>query len=260
MKLMLTSDTHYGLTGANEGSHRRFWRKVGEAIENEGVQVLIWAGDIAVHRQRQLRRSIEICREFVKIPIVLVRGNHDFWDHPDKKDRDAGRRSFRQLEELHSKLFAEFDIHHLEKGPYVSGDTVILGWDGWYYLSNPPTKDEVHMFRDVEGCPMHVFMANRAHKMFEKVLDFDTSTFLNIVAVTHHNPYRDPSGRIPDSTEFGPNPKFLDLIAEKADVLCYGHNHKKMDMMYKGCRLLNSGSDYGYPQYTIFTVGGESEL
>lgn len=251
MKLALTSDTHYGIGNAN-AKHLRFWNNLASEIEQQDVRALIWAGDIAIDRQRQFLRSMEMARSVLpkELPILLVRGNHDFWDNIDKKDKEANRRSFAMLDRMHQEWFEKLDIHHLEKEPFVLDDVIILGWDGWYGNTNPPTNDERFMFRDIEGCPMHTYMSNRAWNNFEKVLEYPVEGFRKSVAVTHFNPYAGERHNL----ESCANPKFYDLIKQKVDVFCCGHNHQHKDRIEDGCRVLNCGSDYGQPRYLIFEV------
>lgn len=250
MKFILTSDTHYGMDGKTHSKHEKFWRNIKKEIEANDVKALIWAGDLSANKQRQFSRSIEQARHHIKIPILLVRGNHDFWDAVDAIDKNAYKRSFGLLQNLHAEIFKKYDISHLENGPVVIKDVIIAGWDGWYGISNPPTNDDVNMFNDHEGCPMHVFMSNRAWKKFEEVLNLDVSNYRKSIAVTHFNPY------VTDRkwADMCANNKFYDLIKEKYDVFCCGHNHQFKDRIEDGCRVLNSGSDYNNPKYIVFEV------
>jgi predicted phosphodiesterase len=186
----------------------------------------------------------------VKIPVVLVRGNHDFWDAQDRKDKHSGRRSFGELQNIHRELLTKHEIHHLESGPKVIEDVIICGWDGWYGSSNPFTNDAEHMFRDVEGCPMHVFMSDRAWRQFENVLNLDIEPYRAAIAVTHFNPYCTDHKWL----DMCANVKFYDMVKEKFDVFCCGHNHQRKDRIEDGCRVLNSGSDYNHPKYLLFEV------
>ena len=247
MNLILTSDTHYGVDGKTHGKHERFWRDMQKDIVANDVKALIWAGDLASSKQRQFRRSVEQAREHVSIPILLVRGNHDFWDARDSLD--AGRRSFPELDRLHREVFSEFNVHHLESGPVTIEDVLICGWDGWY-AGTPPSNDANFMFRDYEGVPMHTYLSSRAWKKFEEVMDLDVSPHRTAVAVTHFNPYC--TDRKWES--MCANLKFYDMVKEKFDVFCCGHNHQFKDRVEDGCRVLNCGSDYNKPQYLMFEV------
>jgi predicted phosphodiesterase len=249
VKAILTSDTHYGMDGKTHAKHDRFWRKVQDEIVSNDVKVLLWAGDLACNKQSQLARTIRHAREYVSIPILLVRGNHDFWDAPSNKDEFSGRRSFQLLDAFHRDLFAQHGIHHLENNPKVIDDVLFCGWDGWY-ATPPLTNDADNMFRDVNGSPMHAFMSNRAWKAFEAVMDLDVEPYRAAVAVTHFNPY------VVDRKweAMCANLRFYDMVKEKFDVFCCGHNHQKKDRIEDGCKVLNSGSQYNNPQFLTFEV------
>lgn len=249
MKLILTSDTHYGMDGKTHGKHDRFWRNVAKTIEAEDVKALIWAGDLASNKQRNLTRTIEHAREHVKVPILLVRGNHDFWDALDPYDDSAYRRHYAILDQQHKILFGKHGVVHLEDGPFVIDDVIFCGWDGWYG-GTPNTNDARNMFNDVEGCPMHVFMSNRAWRKFDEVMAVDVEKYRAAVAVSHFNPYCTDR----KWADMCANEKFYDMVKEKFDVFCCGHNHQGKDRVEDGCRVLNSGSDYNDPKFILFEV------
>lgn len=249
MKLILTSDTHYGIDGKTHAAHEKFWRRMAKTIEKENVRALIWAGDLASTRQRNLARTIQHAREHVKIPILLVRGNHDWWDGLDPHDDSAYRRQFSLLNQQHQVLFGKYDVVHLEDGPYVIDDVIFCGWDGWYGAP-PQTNDARFMFNDVEGCPMHVFMSNRAWRKFDEVMLVDVEKYRAAVAVTHHNPYMEDLAY----SDMCANLKFFEMIKEKFDVFCCGHSHKAKDRVEDECRVLNAGAEYNGPKFVLFEV------
>lgn len=258
MKIMLTSDTHYGVDGKSANKQKKFWKKVGEAIEAEGVKLLILAGDMASTRQRHLLRTLELVNEHVKCEIVVIRGNHDLWDGPDPKDKEAGKRSLNRLWELHRTWFKQHHIHHLEDGPIVIEDVIICGFDGWYGTANPPTNDKHWMPEFHEGCPVMPFLSNRAWKKFEECLDLDVSPYRKSIIVTHHNPYPYGKSYAPDAMDMGANAQFLPEMREKFDVLCCGHTHQFKDYTDltgdKPFHIYNCGSDYSDPKYIIFDI------
>lgn len=248
MNLILSSDTHYGMDGKTHAKHEAYWNDVSKTIQKHQVKAFIWAGDLAANKQRNLVRSLEHARQHIDIPILLVRGNHDFWDTPDKYQQSS-RRSFQVLDALHKEAFAKYNIVHLEQGPHVIDDVIFCGWDGWYSVP-PNTNDAKNMFRDVNGSPMHVFMSHRASKKFEEVLSIDTDKYRTAVAVTHFNPYCTETKWI----DMCANPKFYDMVKEKFDVFCCGHNHQFKYRLEDGCLVLNSGSMYNDPKFILFEI------
>lgn len=266
VKLMLTSDTHYGMDGKTHAKHLKFWKRVAKAIKEENVQALLWAGDIASFRQRHFRNSIEMARKYVSIPILLIRGNHDLWCGKDPKERGVEFSSLEEVFTKHKQWMTQNFIHHLEDSPYVIDDVVICGFDGWYATSNPDTNDKYWMPKNVQGQPfVNQYLATKAWKDFQNCLDVDTSPFRKSVLVTHHNPYGfSPLGKCRtvdellkvgvEYTGHGANLKFLPEIREKFDVLCCGHTHGFKDDTREGIQIYNSGSDYNNPKFLVFEV------
>lgn len=270
VKMVLISDTHYGMDGKTHTKHMKFWRRLAKEIKEKEIKVLIWAGDLASFRQRHLRRSLEMAREFINIPIVLVRGNHDFWDGEDKQDpgRSGGIRSLDKLFDLHRHWFIENNIHHLEDNPFIIEDVIITGFDGWYATHNPGTNDKNWMPKFVKGQPfVQEYLVNKAWRDFDECLKVDTTKFRKSIIVTHHNPYpfapypgyktRPVDDLIADGVEYsghGANLKFLVEIREKFDIMCCGHTHVYKNDDVEGLQIYNCGSDYNSPKWLIFEV------
>lgn len=252
MKFALSSDIHYGFSGKMESKLRRELRKLRKNIKEQDIKALILAGDIASSRQRQFKRCLELIREYIDIDIVLVRGNHDFWDGEDPKSKEDFR-SLEKLMEWHKLVFKYNNIHHLEDNPLVIDDVLICGFDGWYASTNPNTNDINYIPKIVEGVPMAMpWLSRKAWRDFDKCLALDTKKYRKSIIVTHHN--LTPFGHWSGQDDMGGNFKFLDEIKEKFDVLCYGHTHVFNDTIEDGTRILNSGSDYGSPKFLIFEV------
>lgn len=261
MKCLLTSDIHYGYDSKSHSKQRKFWTRVSKEVVAQDIKVIVIAGDIAVNRQRHIECTFRLAREFVpNVTIACVLGNHDWWDTNDPKDKDAGRRSFARLSELHEELFKRYDIHYLQNKPLVVTDNdksfMFCGWDGWYANVHPMTNDDENIFMDVEGAPMHHFMSSRAWKTFDALLtqleDPEVQKKYDaIVAVTHHNPYCDSE----PYRHMIANERFLEEIKPRVDVFCCGHSHQRRDEVVDGCRILNAGSEYNQPQHIVFEVG-----
>lgn len=262
MKLLLTSDTHYGMDGKTHNKHMKFWKKVSKVIQEQDIKALIWAGDVASFRQRHLYRSLEQAREFVDIPILLVRGNHDFWNGVDKKYPEMNPFTMDEIFIQHQEWFKKFNIHHLENGPYIIDDVVICGFDGWYAQVDPGTNDKKWMPMTIQGEAItSQYMVSKAWKDFDECLKIDTSKYRKSIIVTHHNPYPINGGSVKTCIEMGLNNyghsgnfKFLLEMKEKFDILCCGHSHQYRNDDEEGIQIYNCGSDYNKPKYLIFEV------
>lgn len=256
MKIALTSDLHYGFNNKTGHIHRKFWAKIAPMLAEENVKVLILAGDLASSKLSELRDCLALIREHIQIPIVIVRGNHDFWDAPNKNDPESGFRNWLRINELHKRWFRQFDVHHLEDGPKIVNGVRFVGWDGWYRHPNPPTNDGLYMFKGHDGAEMHHFMCSRAWKKFDEVLaELQASNnFRKTIAVTHHNLYCDN----PKYEVYSGHPTFLTELVGYVDVFACGHNHQYLkefiDLDLRPLLMVNSGSDYNRPRILVFEV------
>lgn len=268
MKIILTSDLHYGCAPNNANKLNKFFQKLANVVKDEKVDLVILAGDLASTRQRQFKKCLELANNLLPCNIAVVRGNHDFWDGEDRKDPMSFQRTFSQIDSEQRAYMKSIGIHHLEEGPLIfeenGEDILICGFDGWYGNSNPPTNDKYWMPQLHEGCPIMTYLSNRAWKTFDECLKLDTEKFRKSVIVTHFNPYifgKGYKGYVPDpevDALMSANPKFLDEIRGKFDVLCCGHTHAFKDEIdtkgSKPLRILNAGSDYNQPKYILFEV------
>lgn len=243
MRFALTSDLHYGIDGKTQAKHQKFWRKLAAV---EGVDLLIIAGDLGTNRQSHVRGCLRTMREHISWPAAMVMGNHDFWSDKEHKSH----MNFNEILSAHKELSVEFKVTYLEQQEVVIGDHIIIGFDSWYRSYNPPTNDRNWMPFSHEGVPVHVWMAHRANKSLDRILQIDTELYNKVICVTHFPPYT------PDTNyeEYCAPARYLEFLTEKADVLCLGHSHKLDTKIIDDCQILNSGSDYNRPRAIIFNT------
>lgn len=253
MKLALTSDLHYGFNSKTDSKFRKFIKKLSKEIKEQEVKALIIAGDTVSTKQRNLKRALEIIRADISIPILLVNGNHCFWNADDNK---YSKQNFNTLEDIYryqAQVLKENNVHHLDI-PYIINDVVITGFDGWYASTNPPTNDIVWVPNATEsGDDVMSYLTRKAWSDFGTILDMDLTKYRKSILVTHHNitPYK--GGSHHDNGMNGPY-AFYEEAKHKFDILCYGHTHVFEDKVDGRIRRLNAGSDYNDPKYIIFDV------
>lgn len=258
MKMMLTSDTHYGHSKNTHKVHERFLKEIQQEIIHNDIKVLIHSGDWISNQQHQFERTVKMFRDAIDIPIVAVRGNHCLWDYrKDKWDDMRGimvpnrKMSWESMDARHREMFEKYNIHHLEHhGQFVIEDIVILGFDGWYYHMNAPTNDGGMIVPYVGGATSMMFHSHRAYTQLDKILAIDTEQYRKAVCVTHHPPFASS----PQWEPYSANPRFLEPIKEKFDVLCTGHSHRYRNDVEGETLILNCGSGYDKPKYIIFEV------
>lgn len=241
-KGIVTSDTHAGYSNKTIRIHEAFLADLKRTIEKEKVDVLFHAGDWSTNQQDQLRRTLKLFRQKIDIPIVCVFGNHDFWEcnrYHRLPTWEAEQR--RRLE-----WCKENGIHYVgDNNPFVYKDIIVLGFDGWYNHTNPPTNDlgtegqGIHKF--IEGVPAHVWLQRRAYLQLDQLLRVDTEPYRKVIGMTHFPPYTDHERY----EVFCANLKYLEPLKEKCDVLLTGHSHKYVNRVEDGCHLMNAGT--GYP-------------
>lgn len=255
MKFLATTDTHYGHGKNTHIIHTKFLKRVAEEVKRENIRAVIHAGDWVSHKQDQFPRTLKMFRKFLgDTPIATVRGNHSFWEYNKKfyhdQTKEIGMPMWGELDRKHKEWFKEFNITHLEDEPVVIDDVIIVGFDGWYNLSFPPTNDKYFIRNNIEGVWFHTWLANRAYKQMEKLLLTDYSKYRAAICVTHFPPFTED----PAYVDFCANPNYLEFLTETFDVLCVGHSHKYCDTVINGCRVINPGSHYDMPQAKIFEV------
>lgn len=249
MKLLLTSDTHYGHSAKTHQIHEKFLAKLAEEVARHNVQAVIHAGDWSSSRQDQLYRTMKMFRNALPgIPIVTSLGNHDLWQVG--KNKYSRMLMHGHLLEQHKAWFKELDIHHLEQGPFIIDDVIIMGFDGWYKLTNPPTNDADRMVSNIEGVPAMVYLAGQTYKKLDNILQQDISQYRASVMVTHHPPFTEDN----DYLDYCANTNYFQPIKDKFDAFCTGHSHHYWNEVQDGCQILNSGSNYDKPKYLIFDV------
>ncbi len=260
MKLLLTSDTHYGFSHNTHKIHEKFFQQLNQEIVHNDIKAVIHSGDWSSNKQDQFQRTLAMFRNRLgpDIPIVAVRGNHELWDYrKDKFDHNTGmmkpqgKISWETMDRLHQEWFQKENIHHLEsQGKFVIDDVVIMGFDGWYYHVNAPTNDGGMIISHVGGDTSMTYHSHRAYKALNRVLAEDTSQYRKAICVTHHTLWVDDQRY----AAYIGNPSFLPHIKEKFDVLCTGHSHRYRNDIEDETLILNCGSGYDKPKYIVFEV------
>lgn len=246
MKLILTSDLHYGFDQNTQKIHERFFECMGHAIQEHGARALILAGDSISHKQGQWPKFLELVREHVKIPIGIVRGNHCLWD----REEEYVYSSFEVMIDYQETLFKKFDVQHLSE-PLIIEDVAIIGFDGWYANGSVESNDTFFIPRSKTGQYFHDVLSKRAHADLERVLEYQFATPIRKrVCVTHFPPFTHEPKYLPHYA----NPNYMDAITSRFDVLCVGHSHRFEDFLHGNCRVMNAGSDYNRPAFWTFEV------
>lgn len=253
MKVLLTSDTHYGYSNKTHRRHERFLKEIAKRIEDRDVDVVIHAGDWATNRQDQLERTLKMFRAYINVPILCVKGNHDFWDQKKGGKNMQRKTMYGELIRQHKDWFESNDIHYLGNSEFVKDSVCFVGFDGWYgYLdkARSGTNDAKYIVSSIESCDAHLYLANKAYYDLDRLLQKDYSSFRKTVCISHFPTFsRDWKGQ-----GFSANFNYHEPMKDKFDVLCFGHSHMRVEREEDGTWIYNCGSDYDTPRYLIFEV------
>lgn len=247
MQALLLSDTHFGCSKTTTRIWDKYWdRVIASSPEFLSLDCLILAGDVMSHETRQLRGALSFFRKRMgDKPIVWVRGNHDYWD--------SSLRSLHFQIEKTTKLAKDFGIHNLHDEHVFIAGALVCGWDCWY--TSDPRKYTQCLSRIPGGGfnpdEIHHALSTRALDGYQRVhelLEYPNPDKAPIVCVTHM-----PGGYT--ERHIGQPESWFDFAASHADVLCYGHTHRRDDRKNEhGCRIINAGSDYNLPNHLFFEV------
>jgi len=94
MKVALVTDTHFGCSNNTQKIHFKFLKN----LMKESFDVLVHTGDIASHKQKQLKCSLSMFRDALgDIPMLVVLGNHDCLDKETELLTHRGWLSYKEI-------------------------------------------------------------------------------------------------------------------------------------------------------------------
>lgn len=246
MDVYLTSDLHYGFNNETKRIMKSFLLNLAKKESLEEYRknaVLIIAGDLISSKKIEMDSILKIVRDFIKVPILVVLGNHDLWDTVK-----GGENWYEDRIDYYKQLFKQHDIHYLQGNPLILNDIHFVGFDGWYH-QQPRSNDTYWMPKTIHGRCTNEYLASKANDYMYDVIDTKKDG-KKLVLTTHFNLFNDG----PYWEHMNGNTNALKPLTHKADYLLMGHSHKYLRTWINDCLVMNCGSDYNEPAYAKFSI------
>jgi len=253
MKVILTSDIHYGMSGYLT---RGNIDKMMKMIVQDAPEVLLVAGDWGSTGIKNVELGVRRIRKFYDGIIVGVPGNHDFW----VTDMEANSiKTIQDVIAIQNGIFEKYMINNYALTRNEKGKSVLfLAYPGWY-RNNPPSNDRFWMPKMMDR-PIHNYMREWSDALYAETLKTLNNPLYDDckkVVVTHFNItpciYNGYDSEVSKAMS-GNYDHFNELKEAGMTTLCYGHTHVFEKGLFEGVRIFNSGSDYNRPEYIMFEV------
>lgn len=252
IKILQLNDTHKGFSSNTDSIHRNFFKK----IEKLDFDVLVHCGDMSSVKQKSVKASFQQLRKAAKDkPVLVVRGNHDYWQE-NSKSASVKRKCFYEVLEDHQSWAREFGIQLLDEGEYYETEGVFIGGFTTWYKDSPigTTNDFRWMDRltskmdDVNS----LLQTKEIFTLTNLVYQLEARIGKPRVVVSHM-----PCFGTDRDQRYTTN--FSNQIALKWNCEYYlcGHSHKEYNgenMFGGGVSVYQTGSDYNKPKFKIIEV------
>jgi predicted phosphohydrolase len=272
LRLAITADQHWGHGRGHDEN-----RLLVEFLRGQPPDVLILAGDIGTgaHFAECLAQFDTLsCRK------ALIPGNHDIWVSQSAPDYD----SLALYREVLPRTAAAHGFVYLDHGPLLLPEAglALVGSINWYDYSwaqdslrrlFPAEEERLHSKRFTRGrhndfnfvrWPLDdVRFTAQVVQASEQQLDSALAQVARAIVVTHHPPIYEmsfPRTEPPTDLDgllwdaFGGNQAMEDVLARRAARIPFafcGHTHRAREIVWRGIRGYNVGSDYPYKRLLL---------
>lgn len=228
-----TSDLHHGWTSNTAKKMERFFDEIVEAHGDDFV--LCVCGDLITAKQESFKKCLKLLRrKFSKARILVIRGNHDFYDY--NYQRGMTQHPYKLLDDVlirHREIAKELDIILLEPGvQHVEDGVLFVGFDGWHY----DKSENSVLVKSTFPKSTYEKLLERGIADMNKILSVDTSNYRKSVCLTHFPPYQ-CTKEDPHVSQEGYLP-----LTQKFDYILSGHTHREHKEELNGCLMINAGS------------------
>ncbi len=254
MKLLITSDTHIGIT-----KPETLRRMLIDSAET-GPDIFIHGGDYSggYNGHKPLSLTCAMIRDvFPEIPVVTVMGNHDYWTSCSSgsgipKNSSASFKKFFDNYECIKETFRKHKFHFLDcdgvyRNPLFPG-TAFVGHTGWYVDPNDKTSNDWYFIPSGIKENTQNFLLTQAFINLKKNLSsLDDSDTVRIFI--SHFPVKK---NISFGLVRGWDTRLYPLLHDKYKISYFiqGHFHER----HEGPGLWEAGSDYEKPRYLLLEI------
>lgn len=267
MKILLTSDTHLGITKS-----KAIEKMLKEAVL-EKPDIIIHAGDYSggTEGNKKVTSTVKLIRKYFPTTTFLsVNGNHDYWVRGKKiKGSDSmfygpsyQKPSLHQyitnLEKIKA-TFKEHNVHFLDyDGPYrcdwLYPEVIIMGVSGWYKNPNPPTNDQNFLPIGLNG-DTNRYLLKEATRLLDEQAEAVRNWYTKetqVIFVSHFPVVPAGNDYKGGFEDFSWDSNIYIWLEEEfgCKMFLNGHAH----MFHKGPKRWEAGSDYYLPKYQIIEV------
>lgn len=265
MKILLTSDTHIGITYPSA-----IEKMLQEAVA-EKPDMIIHAGDYSggLIGHRGVTSTVKLIRKyFPETTYLSTIGNHDYWIRGARIKNDPVDEMFLgpqyrnpSLSQFNSNLkkiedtFHKHNVIFLDNCPLITDEFIFIGVSGWYNHPRPRTNDQRYLPIGIEGDTNAFLLKQSWTKLeahIEYIKEFNLPAGREVVFISHFpvvNTGPDYKGGF---EEFCWDAKLVPFLQEELGVKKFinGHAHQ----LHTGPLRYESGSDYYLPKYTVIEV------
>lgn len=253
MKLQIKSDLH--LEGIYGRTNPIVTAEVSPLYVDPEAEVLVLAGDIINATPYQINCLINDLKD-VKIPILYVPGNHEYWH----TSRQQGKDVLRDMLEKTNITFFDREYKIIKVGEQ---ETLFIGATLWSPINTPiealvaESTPDLRLVKDITIDSWNKTYISELD-FIERVLNFRDFKDLKKVVITHHLPsFKSVPERYKNSLSnciFASHSDYLMMDEDTAPALwIHGHTHDSMDYINGKTRVIcnprgRSGSDRN-PKY-----------
>lgn len=251
MKILQLNDTHKGFSRNTDKIHQKFF----QSLKKEDFDVIIHCGDMIATQQRNVSKTFKQLRDLAKDkPVLVVRGNHDYWQDVKSKKPEHGWMSFEEILDSHKKYAKDYNITLLDEGETYYDDEVFVGGFTTWYASSLPVTNDCHWMNSwtQNGDSVALFLSNRQHSQLSELSTLLTQHLGKTRVVVSHMPVFGKDWEQKFSASYSCQ---MVLRYECEYYLC-GHSHKLHtgEELIGGVKVFQTGSDYDQPRFLVIDV------